>query len=102
MLDRHGASTAATLDQHGNRRLALHRALAAVRRRTLARLTADIDFVRFNDLAGTAQLVGRNVAHRLADAMAEEPCRLVSDAKGAVHLVGADTLLRRRHEAIGE
>src|SRR5690242_9921025 len=53
-----------------------------------------IGLVRLHDVAFPADRTGVRIAHRFADTMRHEPCRLVSHAKGSAKLVRSHALLR--------
>lgn len=60
-----------------------------------ANLAANVSLVHFHD---AAQKLGVGVPDCRTDAVAQMPCSLIGDAKGALHLQGADSLLRFSHE----
>ena len=53
---------------------------------------------RFVSLDNALQHFGVSFLHGSADAVTEIPSRLIGNAKGALHLVGAHALLRFTHE----
>src|SRR5437762_2863746 len=63
---------------------------------------SDIGFVRLDDLAFPAERRWVGVGHRLANAVRQEPSRLVGNAERAVQLVRRNAFLARRHEAEGQ
>src|SRR3984893_15305851 len=71
-----------TLDQCDNRFLGSRRPIGAI-----PGPAADVGFVRFDELANTAERRQIVICHRLADAMCQEPSRLVSDPERAMQLV---------------
>jgi hypothetical protein len=64
-------------------------------------LAAHIGFVGFHRLAFAADGIGAGFAKALADAMAEEPRRLVGHADHAADLKRAHALLARHHQMRG-
>lgn len=107
VVDRHGASPAATLDQGEDCHFVTVPALypAALIREVPLRAPALLDdegFVRLYRLALAADRAAVVFVHALADAVFKEPCRLVIDVEGAVQLVRRETLFRSRHEPEGE
>src|SRR5208282_4572688 len=104
------ADVAAALDESDDGALVSGAGLAALCEGTAAsRLGADlglidgavIGFVGFNDLAFATKRSKAARSHRFADTVAQEPCRLVIDAKGAVELMGAHALLAGVQEVEG-
>ncbi len=64
----------------------------------IARLAANVGFVRFDNLVRAPEGAGVEkvqLGHCLANAMPEEPCGFQSALKGALKLAGRDTLFRR-------
>ena len=95
--DVEGTHIAATLDKGNDAVLVL----AAALRDLHALLVAVIGLVNFNDLARAAELAGRRCLHRLTDAVAHEPGRLVGHAKNALKLLAADALFGRANQVRG-
>ena len=90
------ARPVARFDQCQNLHLVVERALD---RRALQ--TTDESLVDLDNAAANAERAEVSGAHRFAYTVGEEPSRLVGDLKGAVKLVGADTLLATGHQEHG-
>ncbi len=88
------ANVAFTLDQREDGLLGLHSAGGAV-----LLLTTDKGFIGFDDLVTAAERgVAKGAVHRLTDAVAKEPSRLVGNAEHTLHLLRAHALLGSGHE----
>ena len=63
---------------------------------------ADEGFVYLDFAARAAHLDERTSLHRKANPVQHEPCRLLSDAEGACHFVGTDSILAVRNHPNGD